>query len=290
MTHTDQLIRFLFEGTDIRGEIITLEKSYQQVLQNGNYPLPVQSLLGQMLAAAGLLSATMKFDGIFTLQARGDGDLSLVMADCTRQHLLRGIAKLLPGASPDTTNIRELLGEGYLAITVDPAKGERYQGIVPLEGENLASCLENYFSQSEQLPTRLWLYADGSRAGGLLIQALPQQLQTLTQREDFWQHLCVLADTVQADEFLSTDTETLLVRLFHEESVRLFPATEMEFACSCSRTRTGEMLASLGAEELRSLIEEKGIIEVLCEFCHQQYHFDGGQIDALFNGTVKTLH
>lgn len=290
MAKKDQLTRFLFEGTDIRGEIITLEQSYQQILQNGDYPAPVQALLGQILAATGLLSATMKFDGIFTLQARGDGGLSLIMADCTRQHLLRGIARLLPGASPTATGIRELLGEGYLAITVDPAQGERYQGIVPLEGETLAGCLENYFSQSEQLPTRLWLYADGSRAGGLLIQALPRQLQTPEERDRDWHHLTLLSDTLSQDEFLGTDAETLLMRLFHQESVRLFPGTDMAFACSCSRTRTGAMLVSLGEQELRSLIEEKGSVEVQCEFCHQQYHFDSGQIDALFNGAVKTLH
>jgi len=290
MTATDQLKRFLFDDTDVRGEIILLEDSYQRVLLNGDYPPVIRNLLGEVLAAVGLLSATMKFDGVFTLQARGEGDLSLIMADCTRQHRLRAIAKLLPGANPVSARIDDLLGSGHLVITLDPEQGERYQGIVPLESAHLSGCLEDYFRQSEQLPTRLWLFANGVRAGGLLLQALPEQLQSKEERDDYWHHLSILADTLTSEEFLDTDMDTLLTRLFHEEQVRTFPTTTMEFACSCSRTRTGDMLASLGESEVREILAEQGVVEVQCEFCHEKYGFNNIQISSLFNQDTKTLH
>jgi len=292
---SDQLLRFVFDGTDVRGEIITLEQSYQGVLATGNYPAAIAALLGETLAAAGLLSATMKFDGILTLQARGDGALSLLMADCTRQHQLRGIARLRPdthwaelAAGPG--DLRQLLGQAHLAITIDPANGERYQGIVPLESATLAGCIEAYFRQSEQLPTRLWLFADGTRAGGLLLQGLPLQQQSQEQRDLYWQHLAVLGDTLTSEEFLAADSQTILTRLFHQEQVRLFDPTAMAFACSCSRDRTAAMLASLGEAEVRQLLAEQGLVDVQCQFCDQQYRFDGVEVDAIFNPEIKTLH
>ena len=286
----DKLLRFIFDHSDVRGEIISLEKSYGEILRNGDYPEPISTLLGEMVAAVGLLSATLKFDGILTLQARGEGELSLIMADCTRQHLLRGIAQLSPGATPSSGNLGELLGKGHLAITIDPAKGERYQGIVPLESATLSGCIEQYFNQSEQLPTRLWLFADGDRCGGLLLQALPLQTQTAEERDAYWQHLGILADTLKCEEFLSHDSETLLSRLFHQEQVRLFEPTDMAFGCSCSRDRTASMLKSMGEAEARSIIEEQGLIEIQCQFCHQQYRFDSSQINDIFSIENKTLH
>jgi len=203
---------------------------------------------------------------------------------------LRGIAKLQPGANPISSNIGELLGSGHLAITVDPAQGERYQGIVPLEGESLARCLEDYFQQSEQLPTALWLFANGVSAGGLLLQALPTQLQTLDERDEYWQHLSVLADTLTKEEFLNTTIDTLLLRLFHEENIRVFEPTTMAFGCSCSLERTARMLTTLGEAEVQSIIDEQGTLEVKCEFCHQEYRFNRDQIKEVFNSNFKTLH
>lgn len=290
MANTDQLKRFLFEDTDVRGEIVLLEDSYQRVLLNGDYPGIVSHLLGEVLAAVGLLSATMKFDGILTLQARGDGDVSLLMADCVHQNQLRGIAKLRAGAQPDSDELGALLGGGHLVITIDPDRGERYQGIVPLEAPSLSGCLEDYFQQSEQLPTRLWLFADGVRAGGLLLQALPLQLQSREARDSYWEHLCILADTLGAAEFLATDMDSILLRLFHDEQVRLFPPADLRFSCSCSRTRTRNMLVTLGEDEVRSVLAEKGMVDVQCEFCHEKYSFNEAQINGLFTQDVKTLH
>lgn len=289
MTDTDQLHRFIFDDSDVRGEIISLSRSYRAVLDNGNYPDPINDLLGELLAAAGLLSATMKFDGILTLQARGDGDLSLLMADCTRHDSLRGIARLVDGANPHSRDLRQLLGHGHLAITVDPAEGERYQGIVPLEQDSLNRCLEDYFNLSEQLPTRLWLFADGQRAGGLLLQALPSKLQTPEARDHYFEHLSILADTLSGEEMLGLDNTDILTRLFHQENLRLFEPRTLRFACSCSESRTGDMLLSLGQKEVEAIIAERGSVEVQCQFCHQLYHFDAERIAALF-APRRTLH
>lgn len=286
----DKLQRFIFDETDVRGEIVQLGQSYRQVLNNGSYPPIIKNLLGELLAATSLLSATMKFDGIFTLQARGDGDLSMLVADCTRQKMLRAIAKLQPGANPNTDNLIELLGKGVLSITIDPAQGERYQGVVPLEAPNLSHCLEAYFQQSEQLPTRLWLFADGETAGGLLLQALPAQLQTEEDRNTYFDHLAALANTITGPEFLAIDSEQMLTRLFHQEKVRLYPATEIAFGCSCSTDRTSQMLHSLGEKEAMNIVADQGAIEVQCEFCHQQYRFDKSAVKDIFSKENRILH
>ncbi|MGS2724619.1 Hsp33 family molecular chaperone HslO [Porticoccus sp. GXU_MW_L64] len=294
MSDSDKLQRFVFDHCDIRGEIITLEQSYQAVLQTGQYPRAVQQLLGEFLAAAGLLSATLKFDGVITIQARGDGPLKLIVADCTRHHNLRAVAELnsddLSGANPDEYSLAELIGNGQLAITIDPSRGERYQGIVPLEQPTLAGCLEHYFQQSEQLPTRLWLNANGQRAAGLFLQALPQQTASEEQNQQQWQHLTQLAETISPQEQLQLAHQDQLYRLFHQDAVRLFDTTDLQFACSCSQQRTAQMLVKMGREELHSILAEQGRIEVNCHFCNQQYRFDGNDINQLFSGEPPTIH
>ncbi len=290
MATSDQLHRFIFENTDVRGEIIGLADSYTRVLANGDYPPAVAQLLGEALAAAGLLSATLKFDGTLVLQARGDGELSLIVADCSRQCRLRALAHVQAGTKPAQKSLPELLGNGTLAVTIDPVQGERYQGIVPLESPTLAGCLEGYFQRSEQLPTCLWLFADGQRAGGLLLQALPAREQEPGARDAYWQHLTALAETLTAEEFLETDTPTLLHRLFHREQIQLFEPTTMAFGCSCSRDRTAEMLLNLGEEEVRDILREQGLVEIRCQFCHQLYRFDEPGIDDLFHPEGPTIH
>ncbi|MDM3870928.1 Hsp33 family molecular chaperone HslO [Porticoccus sp. W117] len=295
MSDSDKLQRFMFDHCDIRGEIITLEQSYQAVLQINQYPQAVQHLLGEFLAAAGLLSATLKFDGVITLQARGDGPLKLIVADCTRHHNLRAVAELDEESYPEFDfdsdhSLRELVGNGQLAITIDPSRGERYQGIVPLEQPTLAGCLEHYFRQSEQLPTRLWLSADSHRAGGLFLQALPRQTASDEQNEEQWQHLTQLAETISPQEQLQLAHQNQLYRLFHQDNVRLFDATDLQFACSCSQQRTAQMLMKMGRDELQSILAEQGRIDVNCHFCNQQYRFDASDINQLYSGEPPTLH
>lgn len=296
----DLLHRFLFEQSDIRGEIVSLQDSYQTVLANHKQFAPllspaINTLLGEFLSAAALLSATLKFDGIITLQAKPKtpGPLELIMADCTRHNNLRAVARLNEHRAPasvEQCGFRALLEGGFLVITIDPAKGERYQSVIAIEHDSLSDCLNTYFQQSEQLPTRIWLAADGKRTSGLLLQALPLQLQSSEQRSELWQNLTLLADTLKADEQLALGHEEQLHRLFHQETLQLFEPTAQQFCCSCSRTRTANMLMSLGKEEVDAILKEQTNIEISCEFCHYVYQFSAAQATQLFIDTPPTLH
>lgn len=300
MPDRDQRQRFLFEHSDIRGEILSLETSYQAILGKADYPAPVARLLGEFLAGVCLLSATLKFEGSISLQASGQGPLRLIMAECTRHRQVRAIAQIRPellAASLDDTNpgespgLKTLFGaNATLAVTINPERGERYQGIIPIENHSLSRCLETYFRQSEQLATGIWLSADGQRAAGLLIQALPEGVQSIDEREHHWHHLCHLASTLSQQEQLELSHTTILRRLFHEESLRLFAPAEITFACTCSSARTLEALASFGKEELKAMLEEANPIKVTCQFCHHHYQFSQADIDAQLKIYGATRH
>jgi molecular chaperone Hsp33 len=266
----DQARRFLFEQADIRGESVQLNAAFSEILAIHQYAPGVSRLLGELLAASVLLRSTLKFDGKLVLQARSQGQIPLLMTECTSTGEVRGIAR---GADLATaSHFDQLLGDGSLTITVDPVKGQRYQGIVPLAGDSLAHSLDAYFQQSEQLGTRLWLAADGNQASGLLLQQLPAQITTdVQQREQQWEHACALAATIQPKELMGLGTQELLYRLYHEESLRLFTPTGVQFHCSCSRERTLRALSAINPAELETLLEEQGSITMDCEFCNQQY-------------------
>ena len=300
-TDNDVLQRFLFEQSDIRGEITSLQDSYQAVLSNHrqanqHMPVAIDSLLGEFLSAAALLSATLKFDGVITLQAKPEKEspLEVIMADCTRHNSLRAVARYDASKAPlgtqQSDDFRTLLAGGYLVITIDPAQGERYQSVIAIEHDSLSDCLNTYFQQSEQLPTRVWLAADGHRASGLLLQALPTQLQSLEQRSELWQHITLLADTLKADEQVALNHHQQLHRLFHQEELQLFTPTPLQFSCSCSRVRTASMLVSLGEQEIQAILEEQASIDVSCEFCHYVYQFTPAQAAQLFIDEAPTLH
>ncbi|MCY1276849.1 33 kDa chaperonin [compost metagenome] len=283
---SDSSQRFLFDDFDVRGELVALDASYQHVLAKHPYPQPVAELLGELLAAAALLLGTLKFDGLLVLQARAAGAVPLLMVECSSAGELRGIARYHAEQLGAARSLRELMPEGVLAITIDPAKGQRYQGIVALDGDSLAGCLSTYFATSEQLPTRFWLQADGRRARGLLLQQLPaDRLKDGEAREASWQHVTTLADTLKAEELLGLDNETLLYRLYHEEAVRLFDARALHFRCSCSRDRSARALISLGqAEASKLLAEQGGQVVIDCQFCNQRYAFDAADVAQLFAG------
>lgn len=288
----DQLHRFLFDDADIRGEIVTLADSYQQVLDNNPVPAPVQQLLGEFLAAAALLSYSLKFDGIITLQAQGSGPVQLLMAECDHHRGLRATVRLADEAGDIAgAGLQQLMGRGLLAITIDPDKGERYQGVVPLEQDSLAACLEDYFAQSEQLPTRLWLAAADGRAAGLLLQALPASKEADPERNaEQWQTVVALAATVTNDELLSLDHSSNLYRLFNELDVRLFDPSALQFACSCSESRSLAALTQLGRAEVYEILEIQGHISIDCQFCNQHYQFDEAQVRPLFEAADPTVH
>lgn len=282
---SDSLQRFLFDGTDIRGELTRLHQAYRDTLSSHPYPAPVARLLGEFLAAASLLSATLKFDGTLTLQAKSEGEIPLIMAETTSDRRIRGIARGADDARSE--DFATLLGHGQLAITVSPSQGQRYQGIVPLDGDSLATCLEYYFRQSEQLATRIWLGANDEVCAGMLLQELPASADSDRQsREQQWQHSVTLADTLTSEELLELPFEHLLHRLYHQDPVRLFEPQPVRFQCSCSASRTLSALRSFGEPELRAMLIEQGAIDVNCEFCHQHYHFTDRDIDSLFGNTL----
>ncbi|MEO1888662.1 MAG: Hsp33 family molecular chaperone HslO [Cycloclasticus sp.] len=276
-TNTDQLFRFLFADLGVRGEIVSLDTSFQAALELHNYPTVVADQLGQALAASLLLSATLKFDGSLIMQIRGNGPISMLVAQADDQQAVRGLAHW-DGDVPKG-NLTSLFGDGVLVMTIKPTKGKAYQGVVSLEGDCLADALQAYFTQSEQLKTRLWFAVNNERAVGLMLQELPEQ----DGKQVDWERVEMLANTITDDELLSLDSEEIIHRLFHGESVRAFEPQPVEFKCDCSREKVENSLLTLGQKELRSLLEEKGIIEADCDFCNKHYQFDKVDIEQLFN-------
>lgn len=281
MSHADSLHRFLFEHSNVRGEHVHLDATWSAVLSKYDYPEPARKVLGEAMVAAALLAETIKFNGKLTLQISSKGPLSMLVVQCSSGRTLRGTCDWHD--LPDDISFKDMMPGGYLAITIEPEEGERYQGIVPVEGENLAGCINQYFEQSEQLPTTLWLAADNQRAAGLLLQQLPGE----TKEDDLWSRVNHLAETVQAEELLGLDVQTVLHRLFHEEEVRLFEPSLLSFGCSCSRDRVAEALLQMGQHEVETLLKEQGEVSSECHFCKSQYLFDAVDVAALFAEGVK---
>ncbi len=280
MNNADFKQRFLFPETDIRGELVRLDESLEAILGTHDYPLAVQGLVGEAVAAVALLAGTLKFSGRLSLQAQGRGPVSLLLAECTHDGQLRALARH-DGELDTAANIGALIGDGTMVITITPDQGRQYQGIVPLEGDTLAQCLEGYFQQSEQLPTRLWLAAGNGRAAGLMLQRLPDQVASRDANQQQWEHLEALAGTLKMEELLDLPAETVLRRLFHETPPRLPEAQPLRFGCTCSRERTENALLSLGADELKTLLAEDGEATLTCDFCLSQQHFDAVDLAEL---------
>jgi molecular chaperone Hsp33 len=273
MPDADSLHRFLFERAGVRGELVYLDATWRAVLDIHPYPEPVRRQLGEALAAVLLLASTIKFEGSLILQVQGTGPLRTLVAQATHRRTVRGLARWDDGV-PDGT-LPEVFGEGRLVLTIEPLRGERYQGIVPLEGADLSAALESYFGTSEQLATRLWLSAGGERAAGLLLQRLPAEHGS----DEDWERIGLLAKTLTPGELVDLAADELLYRLFNEETVRLFESEPVAFRCGCSLRRIQNTLRALGRTEVESLIEERGSVEVDCEFCNRHYHLD--RVDAL---------
>ncbi|GAA6151041.1 Hsp33 family molecular chaperone HslO [Pseudoteredinibacter isoporae] len=299
MANSDTIQHFIFENTDIRGEIITLDEAYQQVRNNNaaaeqEVPERVLRLLGEFMAAVALLSGTLKFEGLLTLQARGDGAMPMIMAEASYQKGLRAAVQINDAAAIEaleSASLADLLGnQGLLAILIQPDKGERYQGIVPLVKTDLAACLEDYFAQSEQLGTRFWLAADEKRATGLMVQELPQQLADAETNAEHWQTITALAETIKDDELLSLDPHTILYRLFNEEDVRLFDPQTVSFQCSCSEERCVGTILSIGQDEAQLILSEQDLITMDCHFCGQKYQFGPQQVEKIFAEANNAQH
>ena len=296
----DSLQRFLFENIAVRGELVHLDATWQAVLERHHYPKPIQNVLGELMAAVSLLMATLKFEGQLVAQIQGDGPVSLLVVEGTSKNTLRATASVKDTAQDfSTATLQDMFGDARLVITLEPEKGERYQGIVALNGENLAMALTDYLLRSEQLDTNIWLAADNNNAAGLLIQKLPETNKTkeseniLTVTDQFsdidaWNRIQQLSATIKDEELLELDAKEIIHRLYHEEDIRLFDEEGISFHCSCSRERVANMLLSLGAEEVKSMIEELNNIEVACEFCNQNYSFDAVDTEQLFKSGVSS--
>lgn len=282
----DSLHHFLFEDQlnkpmPIRGNLVHLNQTFTLATQHQALPQVLKQALGELMAASALLSATLKMEGVMVLQLQSKGALKLLVVECSHDLHMRATAKwdeTLTAEIEDFSFI-QLIQHGQFVITLDPKEGETYQGIVPIEGENIAQMLQNYMLRSQQIDTSLWLYCDGENASGMLLQKLPEVgADHLNQDYDAWNRVNILADTVTQDELQNLAPEVLLTRLFAEEELRLFEAKPTQFRCSCSKAKVGNMLRLLGKQEVESILADVGKIEVNCDFCNKQYVFDA--VDA----------
>jgi molecular chaperone Hsp33 len=289
----DLILPFQTDQAEVVGRLVKLGPTVDTILSRHDYPEPVSQLLGQAVALTALLGAALKFEGKFILQASTDGPVDLLVADYQVPGGLRGYARFSPERLAALPPDGRLLGEGHLAMTIDRGvETERYQGVVPLEGETLTEAADTYFRQSEQLPTFIRLavarhYRAGSgsrpwtwRAGGLLVQKLTREGGRVTTseaalEEEDWTRARALAETVEDHELLDPmlPPDRLLYRLFHEEQVRAYRAIPLESYCSCSRERVDELLRRFSAEDLAEMVVD-GEVRVTCEFCNSRYHFD----------------
>ncbi len=285
--NTDSIQRFTFDALPIRGELVHLDTTWRQVIRFKQYPKPVARLLGEMLSAATLLASTIKVKGTLTLQTRGNGPVTLAMAEIDNRRGLRGIARIRHDSVIDEGNgeFLSLVGDGHLAMTIRPQNGKAYQGVVALAGDCLADCIETYFYDSEQIATRLWLSAAEGCAAGLLLQRLPRNAEQERALDEDWQRLTLLASTVDTAELRQLTNERLLRGLFVRERVRLQPEAPLEFHCSCSQQRAETALRIIEEHEVRRVLADEGDVKVICEFCGATYRFDSVDVDLLFRGT-----
>jgi molecular chaperone Hsp33 len=309
---TDILKRWLLAGSRVRGSVVSLDQSWQEIVARHHQDPRVLNYLGEMTAAAVLLAASIKFDGYLTLQIQGDGPVALMLVDCDPAGTFRATYRLRSAndelsSSPNPT-INEALtlnqlvnqtGKGRFAVTLSPRDKHQqpYQGIVAFEGDTVSQILESYMGRSEQLPTRMWLASSSQRAVGLLLQQMPTEggindtqpasdlsaPETENSEAGAWEHMVQLADTLTSSELLAEDPETIVRRLYWQDDLRSIDDRACRFVCQCSRQKVVAMLQMLGKPELDSIIDERGSVQVNCEYCNTEYVFDSVDAGALFH-------
>jgi molecular chaperone Hsp33 len=283
----DGLRRFLFEHHPLRGFWLRLERTWAEALEHQSHPPEVRQLVGESMAAAALLAATLKFEGTLALQINGSGPVRLLVTQATHELGLRAVARVDTTAAVAGSDFRGLVGDAQLTVSLEGTdRTATWQGIVPLTGDSLAHSLEAYFATSEQLPTRVLLAADGRRVGGLLLQKLPvreRQGEAAEGRErELWDEAGMLLETVRAEELLHVPPERLLTQVFAGHDLRLFEAHAVRFQCRCGAQRVSSMLRSLGEAEVRDILADQGAVTVTCEFCQRPYRFDAVDVEQLF--------
>ncbi|EPL9571889.1 Hsp33 family molecular chaperone HslO [Providencia rettgeri] len=290
MSKQDQLHRFLFEQHSVRGEMISVDETYEQILENHDYPVAVKGLLGELLVATSLLTATLKFDGDITVQIQGDGPVKMAVINGNNLQQMRGVARV-DGPVVAGSTLNQMIGDGFMVITITPSQGERYQGIVAIEGNSIEESIDAYFRQSEQLPTRLFIRVgevDGKMsAGGMLLQVLPAADEN---SHDFFDHLVQLTATIKGQELSTLGVKEVLHRLYHEEDVTLYDPQSVEFRCTCSRERCESTLATLPKEDVIDILHKDGKIDMECEFCGSHYVFIESDIEGLNDERNQQLH
>ncbi len=289
MSDADLLHRFLFDRYPIRGHFVRLESSWRAAIEHQHYPTILRDTLGESMAAVALLAGSMKVKGELSLQLQGPGPVRLLLAQVQDQQALRGVARHEGDVLP--ASVAQMFGGGQLAVTLDiEGRDERHQGLTAIDQPRLATCLEDYFIRSEQVPTCLVLAADGERAAGLLLQRLgtgsagAAGAQQSEEAEEAWQRISLIARTLSPQEMLTLPFRSVLHRLFHEDDLRVFDPEPMFFRCRCSQDRVQNILRSLGAAEAHALLEEQGQVEICCEFCNRHWQFDAVDVTAIFAG------
>jgi molecular chaperone Hsp33 len=291
MSDSDRVRRFVLEKHPIRGHAVRLGRAWLDLREHQDYPPAVQALLGEAVGAVVLLAATLKFNGTLTLQLQGQGLVKLLVAQCTHDFKVRAMARhdaLVSKEGADATGFRSLAGEGQIIVTVEATdRASSYQGVVPISGDSLAECLEAYFIQSEQLPTRVRLASTAGVVSGMLVQRIPgeggKQSVDPAALESAWMKVDHAMLELGTGALIEDDIEQRLVRMFGDDEVRVFSGHEVKFECRCSRERVANVLRSLGVDEVRSVIAEQGAVTVTCEFCQRPYKFDAIDVEQLFN-------
>ena len=278
----DVLIPFLFEGQAVRGAIVSIDSGIEEMFGARDYPPALRTLVAQASAAMPLLATHLKNEGKINLQFQGSGDLSLLVAQVDHELTVRGTAKFDPEIRG---SFSELLADGTLALMLEPRSGrQHYQAVVPVVGDGLADALEGYFRQSEQLDTRLLIAVSDHRLTGLLVQRLPAEDDAGEDVAAYWEHVSALVDTLGEAELAREPASTILHRLFHGENLRVFEPRAVTLRCQCSHASISGMLVSLGRDELQPVLDERGEVEVTCEFCGRSYKYSPAEIETLLNG------
>ncbi|MFT5313213.1 MAG: molecular chaperone Hsp33 [Paraglaciecola sp.] len=295
----DQLHRYIFNNANVRGELVRLEDSYQAILDSGDYPPVIQKLLGELMAATSLLTATLKFEGDIAIQLQGEGPVkyAVINGAVTKGHdgqQLRGVARWDEELATLPENFAGLFVKGVMVITITPEQGKRYQGMVALDKPNLAECIEGYFTQSEQLATKVLLktqlLADSSKACGMFLQVLPTSSAATDIADTEFEHLSALTETIKDEELFNLPPEELLYRLYHQEQVELFKPQAIIFKCTCSRERSAAAISGISKEELLDIVTQEGCVKMNCQYCHTEYRFDGIDVEAIHAGTFGQVH
>jgi len=276
----DVLNRYLFDNMHVRGELVQLHKTYKDIVALHDYPKGVSELLGELVAATCLLTATLKFDGEIAVQLQGDGPIGYLAVNGNHNQEMRAIARSFEDVTG--SGLKEIVGKGTMVITIRPTQGEPYQGVVALEKDTLAECLAHYFEVSEQIPTKIWLFIDedNKQVAGSLVQLLPDSDSKEQQQADY-EHLCQLTNTIKSEEIFTLEAEDLLYRLYHQEDVRLFEPQAVTYKCSCSEQKCLNAIAQIDPTELKSILEEQGQVSMTCDYCRTSYEFNKTKL-ALF--------